>query len=276
MLSPSCYILNDKLIIQQPSLLPPNIPGIKYGIGAFETMLMIDHQIRFLDDHFQRLQAALSILDIQLPLLSPAWLKSFVNEHVKETDARRIRLNVLKGDAQINGVSAWIMIEHFSYQPPSTHIHIALNQSFRLYHHPFSAFKTNQYLPFIMAAQEARLQQVDDVLLLNQHNRVADASIANVFIRKGTTLITPPVSEACVAGVMRKFILRLPKLYAELPVQILESPIEMIDLNTADEIFLSNAMGIRSVLHWNHQELEDAAANLIRTYLMEREEELFV
>ncbi|HMF70840.1 MAG TPA: aminotransferase class IV, partial [Flavitalea sp.] len=56
---------------------------------------------------------------------------------------------------------------------------------------------------------------------------------------------TPPLSEGCVAGIMRRFLLR------ELPqygFDIEEKPLTISDIENADECFLTNAIsGIRWV-----------------------------
>src|SRR5207249_2147893 len=82
-------------------------------------------------------------------------------------------------------------------------------------------------------------------LLLNVHDRICDATIANVFWIKNGTIYTPPLSEGCVAGVTRRYILE--KIQSARH-KIQEKVCEIIDLENADEIFLTNAIqGIRWV-----------------------------
>ncbi|HTE34475.1 MAG TPA: aminotransferase class IV, partial [Chryseolinea sp.] len=71
--------------------------------------------------------------------------------------------------------------------------------------------------------------------------RVADATIANVFIIKEGRLSTPPLSEGPVDGVMRRHLLTV------LP-GIAERPLNIDEIMEADEIFLTNAIsGIKWV-----------------------------
>ncbi|MFX9077438.1 aminotransferase class IV, partial [Acinetobacter baumannii] len=67
----------------------------------------------------------------------------------------------------------------------------------------YSALKTNSAMPYIMAAQFAKSNRYNDAILLNQWGRVADTTIANIFIINNNNIITPPVSEGCVNGVFR-------------------------------------------------------------------------
>jgi branched-chain amino acid aminotransferase len=79
----------------------------------------------------------------------------------------------------------------------------------------------------------------DDCLVLNACERVADSSIANLFYCRDGKLHTPPLTEGCVAGVMRRFLL---EILPEEGFDILEVPTQPGDLISADEVFLTNAI----------------------------------
>ena len=81
--------------------------------------------------------------------------------------------------------------------------------------------------------------------VLNTAGSIADSTIANLFLIKGGTIITPSLEEGCVKGVMRRHLL------TELPMagwKTLEMPVSVSEIKNADEIFLTNAInGIRWV-----------------------------
>ena len=105
----------------------------------------------------------------------------------------------------------------------------------------FSNLKSANYLPYVMAAIWAKENKLDDALVQNQHGRICDATIANIFWVKGKNIFTPPLNEGCVAGVMRKRILEVRK-------DIEEKNLTENELLMADEVFLTNATsGIRWV-----------------------------
>ena len=92
-----------------------------------------------------------------------------------------------------------------------------------------------------MAAVWAKESKLNDALILNQHNRVCDATIANVFWVKDKKIHTPALSEGGVAGILRNRILNL-------DMDITESMFTEDILLNADEIFLTNVItGIRWV-----------------------------
>jgi branched-chain amino acid aminotransferase len=109
----------------------------------------------------------------------------------------------------------------------------------------FSHLKSASFLPYVMAARWAQQHQLDDALVLNAHDRIADATIANVFAIKDNTIMTPPLQEGGVGGVMRKYLL------AQLPAagyKVAEQALLPDQVLQADELFLTNAIqGIRWV-----------------------------
>ncbi len=102
-----------------------------------------------------------------------------------------------------------------------------------------------------MAALYAKQNWLDDSMVMNQYGRIADATIANIFAVKDGTIYTPPLSEGCVAGVMRRFL--LVDIAAE-GHTMKESQFQLNDLLEADELFLTNAVqGIRWVRQFRNK-----------------------
>jgi branched-chain amino acid aminotransferase len=103
--------------------------------------------------------------------------------------------------------------------------------------------KSNNYLVYLMGALWAKENRLNECLILNSREQVADASISNLFYVSGRTICTPPLSEGGVDGVMRRYLL------SELPgwgYAVLEEPVRPDALLQADELFVTNAItGIR-------------------------------
>jgi branched-chain amino acid aminotransferase len=121
-----------------------------------------------------------------------------------------------------------------------------------------SSLKTNNYLVYAMGAIHAKKHRFNDSLILNSSNRVCDSTIANVFWVKDKKVYTPPLSEGCVAGVMRANLLtRIPNEGLE----VTEKEATEQDLLDADELFLTNALnGIRWVRQFRHKTYDNAIA----------------
>lgn len=223
--------------------------GLRYGDGLFETMKLIKQRISLSDLHFQRLFDGLRILKIEIP----AYLTiEFLYEQIQNvcqknsiSEAARVRVNVFRGKGELKEkvvqsdtiIQAWPLPEShstFNNEGLMIEVYPHARKSCDL----FSNLKSNNYLPYVMAANFARENNLDDCLLLNSRERICDATIANIFWVKDNNIYTPPLSEGCVGGVMRKYLL------ANISggLQITEKPLEIEDLNTADECFLTNAV----------------------------------
>jgi len=91
----------------------------------------------------------------------------------------------------------------------------------------------------------AKENKLNDALILNSNNNIADATIANVFVIQDGIIKTPALTEACVSGVMRKFLLKRLK---EENYSVQETSVTVDDILNASEVFLTNAIyGIRWV-----------------------------
>ncbi len=208
--------------------------------------------ISLLDLHFDRLFSGMKELHLQLPVTCNR--ETLLNEirELAETNQfsenGRIRLVVFRGDAP--GDIAQYIIQAFEfpaqYNQLNQHgLEIGIFPNGRKAIDEFSCLKSNNYLVYAMAARFAGEQAWDDSLVLNQYDRIADSSISNIFIIKNDVIYTPPLSEGCVAGVMRRWLLmNLPSL----GWTVVEKPLNKESLEDADEVFLSNALsGIRWV-----------------------------
>jgi branched-chain amino acid aminotransferase len=97
------------------------------------------------------------------------------------------------------------------------------------------AINTNLYTS---ASNMVKQNGWNDLLLVN-NGFISESGTANLFIVKGNIVFTPPISEGCIAGVMRSFILS--KLN-EMKIQVHECPVSVEMLMNADEVFLTNAV----------------------------------
>lgn len=93
----------------------------------------------------------------------------------------------------------------------------------------------------------------DNCLLINDEKNVIEALNGNLFMLMGNKLVTPPISEGCLNGVMRKQILALAKKIETIEVE--EAPISPFDLQKADELFITNVVrGIQPITKYRKKE----------------------
>ena len=129
-----------------------------------------------------------------------------------------------------------------------------------------SNLKHNNYLPYVMAALHAKKQKWNDAIVLNSEGRVADTTIANIFFIKDGKIFTPALEEGCVAGVMRKAVVK------QLMVdgwQMTERAATIEDIMNADEVFLTNSIyDIRWVQRIGDKEYSNLLTQKIYTTIL--------
>jgi len=250
---------NGKLLPEDSNIIPANNRGLRYGDGLFETMRLQQGEIRLFDLHMDRLFKGLELLKFDIP---PLFTKEFIRESVLELARKnklqqlaRVRLNVIRGAGGLydpQDLHPNYIIEVMSV--PDHYLHLNENglvvdiyPDARKTCDLFSNSKTNNYLPYVMAALYAKQNKLNDCLVLNQHDRICDATIANIFWIKDSIIYTPPLSEGCVAGVMRSWLM---KRMLDARYEILETTLNVEELEKAQEVFLTNAS---YVIRWVKQ-----------------------
>ncbi|MEI9810285.1 MAG: aminotransferase class IV [Bacteroidota bacterium] len=249
--------VNGKIQPASQPALPADNRGYRYGDGLFETMKLIGGKIILEKYHFERLFSGLKLLKFQIPsLFTAAKLRKEILALCKKNDCTplaRIRLSVSRGNGglydEIKGlqylVECWPLSETVN-QLNKNGLDIDIYPDAQKSCDVFCNLKSANYLPYVMAAQYAKANKLNDCLVNNVKGHIADATIANIFLVKNNLVITPSLSEACVGGVMRKYLLE--KLRSLSNFEVREGVVTKNDLETFDEVFLTNAMyGIRWV-----------------------------
>ena len=69
---------------------------------------------------------------------------------------------------------------------------------------PILRHKTSKRAVYDAARAEHPREAIDEVILLNERDEVCEGTITNVFVDDGSgTLLTPPLSSGCLAGILR-------------------------------------------------------------------------
>jgi branched-chain amino acid aminotransferase len=131
-----------------------------------------------------------------------------------------------------------------------------------------SSIKTTNKILNVTASIYAHENDLDNCLLLNDSKNVVEALQGNIFMLKGNKLTTPPISEGCLNGVMRKQILALAKKIET--IEVVEEIISPFDLQKADELFITNVIkGIQPISKYRKKEYVADLANTLAQKLNE-------
>jgi len=251
------YICVSGKVMQgdEPALLVAN-RGYRYGDGLFETMKLYKGKILLQHFHFERLFAGLRLLKYSIPyFFSEDKLVKDILNLCRKNDCEqlaRIRLSVSRGSGGLyeeeqnpSYVIECRPLDESANRLNENGLLIDIFPDARKSCDKFSNLKSASFQPYAMAAVYAKENQLNDCLVLNTSGNIADSTIANLFLIKNNVFMTPALTEGCIDGVMRKY------LVAELlkaGQEVRETVIAPASLLDADEIFLTNAIkGIRWV-----------------------------
>ena len=260
------FVYNNKFFRSGEPVISAGNRGLRYGDGLFETMRIEHGRILNAGFHFDRLFHGLSVLQFETPkIFSPESLTQNIHDLFRKNghdENARVRLNVFRGDGGVfdaDSHSPNCIIE--SWALPGA---MALNENgltvdifpdARKSCDLFSNLKSNNYLPSAMAALFAKRNKLNDAILLNVNERICESAIANLFIIKGNNIYTPPLSEGCVAGVIRRWII---ERFSPANYSVIERSLSIDDLLDAEEMFLTNSIRpIQWVQHFGEKVFEN-------------------
>ncbi len=236
-----------------------------YGDGVFETLKVVQNKILFFEDHYFRLMASMRIIRMDIPMtFTMEYLENQILELVSASglsESARVRFTVFRDEGGnytpvVNTVSYTIVaskLDNQEFQFLNNSFEVDLYKDFTVAKQLLSTLKTNNKLIQITASIFAKENQLNSCLILNEGKNVVEAINGNLFMVKDGQLITPPISEGCLNGVMRTQILRLAKTIAE--YTIVEAPISPFDLQKADELFITNVIiGIQPITKYRKKE----------------------
>jgi branched-chain amino acid aminotransferase len=243
-----------------------------YGDGVFETLKVVDNKILFFEDHYFRLLASMRIIRMQIPMsFTLEYLESQILALVSQQDinhSARVRLTVFRNEGGFyspkdNSVSFVIQASELKnkfYSIADSAFEVDLYKDFVVTKQLLSTLKTNNKIIQITASVFAQENQLDSCLLINEDKNVIEATNGNLFMMMNSQLITPPISEGCLNGIMRRQILKL----AKEPdfIEIVEKEISPFDLQKADELFITNVIvGIQPITKYRKKEFETKLSN---------------
>lgn len=257
--------------------IPVDDRGLLLADGAFETFLVREGTVMYVDEHRERLARSLGVLQFSTP-------QQFAQGMIAESAALiaavgttgSARLTVTRGSGPrgysppVDAVPRSLL----SFDPLFTPNSAPLTLGWSTVKWPdqplLSGAKLLARTENILAALDARQQQVDDVVMCTQDDRVCSVARGNLFLRVADTLLTPDLSTAGIAGTRRALILnRFAKVAG---YHVTTASVARAQLLAADEIFVCNALwGVRPVARIGQQQWSDFAASRALAPLLDPE-----
>ncbi len=241
---PDVLYFNGRWTTTDERVLRVEDRGFQFGDGVYEVFKFLRKRPIFLLDHFHRMERGLREIDIRNPWDEPSFT-TIVDELLAKTefDTGIVYLQVTRGEGER---------AHF-YADDMVPTAIAYSRRFRF---PDAAqkergiriittadlrwklchVKSVNLLANALAKKRAQRAGADEALFLGQ-GEVREGASASFFVVRGGKLITHPLDEHILAGVVRDRVIGL-ALAAKIRVD--ERPLRETELFGLDEAFITS------------------------------------
>jgi branched-chain amino acid aminotransferase len=240
--------MNDRLVPEAEARVSVFDHGLLYGDGVFEGLRSYSGRVFRLDEHLDRLYASARAICLEIPLAKEVVAKA-VNDTLaanKLTDGY-VRLVVTRGagslglDPNRTKHPQVIVIADTIALYPREHYEKGLRIVTAATQRTQSAalsprIKSLNYLNNIMAKLEGLQAGCVEALMLNHKGEVAECTGDNIFVVRGTKLLTPPPDAGILEGITRNAVMELAHAAG---IDCREQTLVRHDLYTADECFLT-------------------------------------
>ncbi len=242
---------NGKIYKADTPVIGADSRGLRYGDGVFETLKIKMGKLILANEHFARLWKGMQVLQFVIPKhFDPEQLQEEILMLAKKNQlehAARVRLTIFRSngglydaaDHRPNYIIQTWPLQEGNGEWNSNGLVLGIYDQAKKACDTLSNLKHNNYLPYVMAALEAKKQKWNDAVVLNSADRICDTTIANIFIIKQGAIFTPSLSEGCVAGIVRKYLI---DGFKNSGFECIEKPITIPELLDADEVFLTNSI----------------------------------
>jgi branched-chain amino acid aminotransferase len=222
--------------------------GLLYGDGIFEGIRAYNGRVFKLKEHIDRLFYSAKALLLPIPISHAQIMKAVVDTcRANKLREGYIRLVVTRGIGTLGlnpnrckNPSVIVIADKIQLYPESHYkrgLDIITVPTTRNLHSALNpAIKSLNYLNNILAKIEANNGGVEEAVMLNAEGYVAECTGDNIFIVKGNTLSTPPLSAGALYGITRQTVMELAQKDG---LAVAEPNLTRYDLFNADECFLT-------------------------------------
>ena len=222
--------------------------GLLYGDGVFEGIRAYNGRVFKLKEHIDRLFYSAKAILLVIPMTHAEMMRAVV-ETCRRNKLRDgyVRLVVTRGVGTLGlnpnrckNPSVIIIAGKIQLYPPELYqkgMEIITVPTVRNLHSALNpAIKSLNYLNNILAKIEANNSGCQEAIMLNAEGFVSECTGDNIFIVKGATLQTPPLSAGALYGITRRVVM---EMAAESGLAVSEPNLTRYDLFNAEECFLS-------------------------------------
>lgn len=255
---------NHQIFTAKKTFLSSISSAAFYGKGVFSTLAVYDGKPFLWEKHWHRLTTNAKKIGVDLTVFEEEKVKTSLLEIIEKNNLTRARTRLTFFDEsspyiwQVKSnrkTSMLIVTSELRSTPESLHLTVS---PFRVNStSPLTGVKSCNYLEHILAWENAKNQDFDEAVRLNEKGEITSACMANIFWVKDGNIFTPSLKTGCLGGTTRGFVLD--------NFAVEEREIVLAELNEADEIFLTSAgLGIVKVERLDEKEFSGKITSVLQ------------
>ncbi len=263
---------NGQLLSETETTISFTNRGLNYGDAVFETIRVSAGKVLFWEDHYFRLMASMRIMRMGIPMtFTPEFLEAEILKTVatigEKNKTYRVKLLVWRNEGgkytptakDVSFLITTEVLENSFYTISDSAYEVELFKDHYVTSGLLSTLKSNNRIINVLGSIYAQENDYANCLLLNEKKQVVEALNGNIFLVNGYKIKTPPITDGCLNGILRKQII---KVLGQVPDYILEeTSVSPFELQKADEIFITNTViGIQPVTKYRKKEFGTTVA----------------
>ena len=234
-----CCLNGTMMPIEQATISPMD-RGFLFGDGVYEVMARVDGRIRAKSLHQARLRSSLDAIGLSVSVDDVFADVDRLTEKAGLLDAK-IYIQVTRGAASARDhafpskISPTVFLTISGFAAVSQKPSIAIVRPDIRWRR--NSIKSVSLLGNVLLMQEARDSGAHEAILHRDH-LVTEASTSNVFVIRGQSLMTPPLSDLILPGITRHLVI---EMASQIGLNVIEEPIHVDSLSDADGVFVSSS-----------------------------------
>jgi branched-chain amino acid aminotransferase len=245
------FNFSGEIISFQQNAISTKNRAFRYADSLFESMYFTNNKIVCFEKHWKRLHSGMEALKMNPQILNSASnIEQQCIDLIRKnniTDAARIRMQIwrkygglyLPESNEIEYSIEVSPLQNEKFIANKNGLRIGIAESVYKDNSCFSNIKTTAKQEMIIAAMEAKEQNWDDAIILNNQGNIVEATSSNLFVYTNSKIITPQIIDGALDGIMRSNVIEIAK---KLEIEVLEKTIKPDILQKSEEIFLTNAI----------------------------------
>lgn len=211
----------------------------EHGLGLFETLRASQGRPLWLGRHLERMARSAQVLG-----LPPLTVNDLPDERsIQDLLQADSRTNALVRITRTGGGAVaptlWVRTGPLPLDIPKLGATI-IEAPFRVdCDDPLARHKTLNYWARRIAYDRAVEQGGHEALIFDRRDRPCEGSRTNLFVVNGDTVVTPPLTDPIVPGLMRRAVI---ESAVEIGLRVVEASLSQDDLRNCSEIFLTNSV----------------------------------